>query len=97
MDSVISDPEELSPWSGGGKKPRMHGFRREWAQRIWRTRARTAVLRLFTLKDIKRNGEGAGRGTEIGQGDGRMMGRVGELCSAGSSFLRNKNGASTQQ
>lgn len=74
-----------------GKKPRIYGFRREWSQKIWTTRARTALVRLFTLKELKRNGGGVGRGTEIGQLDGRMVGKLGELCSADFFFLRNKN------
>lgn len=50
---------------------------------------RTALLRLFTLTEVKRNGVGAGRGTEIRQVGSRMM-RVGKRCSVGSCFLRNK-------
>lgn len=73
----------------GAKSSRNMGFRREWALRIQRTKVRTALLRLFTLTEVKRNGVGAGRGTEIRQVGSRMM-RVGKRCSVGSCFLRKK-------
>lgn len=60
MESVIGDPKDLSQWRDEGKKPGSSGFRREWAQRIWRTKV-IVLLRLFTLKEGKRNGVGARR------------------------------------